>query len=300
MRVGLVGCGRWGAHILRDLLEIGCDVGVVVTSEESVRRARDHGATEIVTTVGSLGAVDGLVVATPTSAHPESVREALDVGVPVFVEKPLCSDPLTAQRLAESGSDRLFVMDKWRYHPGVRALAQIVGGQALGDVRMLKTVRVGWGNPHDADCVWILAPHELAIALEVFGRVLAPAAATAQVVDGRPVSLVGIMEDGGLAHVLEVSERSPSRTRRVELHCADGVAVLNDGWDDHISVFRAPVSGGEPEEERIATPGELPLLAELRAFVEHLSGGPPPRSTAREGAEAVATISRLRDLAGIP
>ena len=44
------------------------------------------------------------------------------------------------------------------------------------------------------------------------------------------------------------------------------------------------------------TPGELPLLAELRAFVEHLGGGPPPKSSAREGAEIVAVIERLRRL----
>jgi hypothetical protein len=34
----------------------------------------------------------------------------------------------------------------------------------------------------------------------------------------------------------------------------------------------------------------MPLLAELRAFVEHLQGGPPPRSSA---AEAVAIVERV-------
>jgi hypothetical protein len=43
--------------------------------------------------------------------------------------------------------------------------------------------------------------------------------------------------------------------------------------------------------------GELPLLAELRAFVEHLGGGPPPKSSAAEGAAVVRTIATLRELA---
>jgi Trk K+ transport system NAD-binding subunit len=33
--VGLVGCGRWGRHILRDLVALGCEVHVVARSEES-------------------------------------------------------------------------------------------------------------------------------------------------------------------------------------------------------------------------------------------------------------------------
>jgi hypothetical protein len=57
---------------------------------------------------------------------------------------------------------------------------------------------------------------------------------------------------------------------------------------------------GSWEEERIATPGELPLLAELRVFVSHLRGGPPPRSSAAEGASVVETIEHLRALAGVP
>jgi predicted dehydrogenase len=300
MRVGLVGCGRWGANILRDLLALGCDVPVVARSEASIGRARAGGASEIVSSVAELGAVDGVVVATPTSVHPETVLEALALGVPVFVEKPLCSDPQAAPKLAEAGSGRLFVMDKWRYHPGVRKLAELARTQALGAVRTLKTVRVGWGNPHDEDCVWILVPHELAIALEIFGRPLTPVAAVAQIEHGKPLSMTGLTSDDGVAHVLEVSARSPLRARRVELHCAGGVAVLNDGWDEHVSVFRSRDDGREPQEERIATPGELPLLAELRAFVEHLRGGPAPISSADEGALVVAAIARLRELAGVP
>ena len=38
--VGLVGCGRWGRHILRDLVSLGCEVPVVARSDASVARAR--------------------------------------------------------------------------------------------------------------------------------------------------------------------------------------------------------------------------------------------------------------------
>src|SRR6266550_8490738 len=106
MDVGLVGCGRWGANILRDLRSLGCSVPVVARSRASVARARDGGASAVVGDVSELSDVDGIVVATTTSSHAEVVEAVLDHGVPVFVENPLCTDADRAVRLSELGGDR--------------------------------------------------------------------------------------------------------------------------------------------------------------------------------------------------
>jgi predicted dehydrogenase len=277
MKVGLVGCGKWGKHILRDLTHLGCEVPVVTSSGR----------------VSDLEGVDGIVVATPTTTHAEITGQALGHGVPVFVEKPLTDDPEDAERIAEAAPDRVFVMDKWRYHPGVERLAEIARSGELGPVVGLRTTRIGWGNPHDVDAVWILAPHDLSIALEIFGSVPSPRSAVALSLDGETEGLVGLLGDSPW-HALEVSARSVDRRREVALLCERGVAVLPDGYSDHVLVATTE----EPEKRPIST--EFPLLRELRAFVEHLDGGPPPRSSAREGAEIVRTISELRKLAGLP
>jgi predicted dehydrogenase len=44
---------------------------------------------------------------------------------------------------------------------------------------------------------------------------------------------------------------------------------------------------------------ELPLLRELRAFLDHLDGGPPPLSSAADGAAIVDALATLRELAGL-
>ena len=298
MLVGLVGCGRWGQHILRDLRSLKCDVLVVARSDESVGRARAGNAHAVVASVAELQGVEGVVVASSTDTHAAVIDEALALDVPVFVEKPLCPDPAEARRLAAAANERLFVMDKWRYHPGVARLAEIARDGRLGDVSGLRTVRVGWGKAHTvADTAWHLAPHDLSIALEVLGEVPQPQQAVAQVAAGRVLALHGLLTAGGAWHALEVSERAPVSERRIELHCADGVAVLGGGWDEHVSVYRAN-GGPAPREERIDARGELPLLAELRAFVDHLRGGPAPRSSAAEGAAVVEAIAKLRQLGG--
>jgi predicted dehydrogenase len=165
-------------------------------------------------------------------------------------------------------------------------------------VSRLPPIRIGWGNPHDdVDPVWVLAPHDLSISLEVMSALPRPQSAIAQMHDGRVAGLSAVLASDGWWQTLEVSARSPARTRRVELHCEEGVAVLSGGWDEHVAIFRGG-SMDAPEETRIETPGELPLLAELRAFVEHLRGGPAPKSGAADGAAIVATLAELRRLAG--
>jgi predicted dehydrogenase len=301
LRVGLAGCGRWGRHILRDLLSLGCEVDVATTSEASRRQAAEGGAARVFGSVGELPEADGFVVATPTSTHAEVVGSLLGRGRPVFCEKPLTHERESAARLAQLGAGRLFVMDKWRYHPGVRMLAEIARGGELGPVVGLRSTRAQWGNPHpDVDATWILTPHDLSIALEVLGHIPEPRAAVAERAGVEVTGLYGLLGAEPWL-VVEVSARHPEFRREVRLHCRDGVAVLEDGSSENVRVtrWRGGASTEGPATELRPVPQEMPLLSELRAFVEHLRGGPPPRSSAAEGAANVATIAELRRLAGL-
>ena len=293
--IGLVGCGRWGKFILRDLVSLGCTVSVVEHDDESTQRALASGAKEVVKSIAQLPAVSGAIVATPTITHAAVIEELLGRNIPVFSEKPLCADVQSADRLARLAPHRLFVMDKWRYHGGVEMLASIARAEELGPVIGLRTTRAQWGSPHqDVDVVWILLPHELSIALEVIGYLPKPAFATSERVYGVVTGLMGTLGDKDQPFfVCEVSSRYPEARREIRLQCRDGVATLNDAYSDHIVVMRETSS----EIERRPISVELPLLRELRTFLEHLDGGPPPRSSAAEGAAIVATIAELRALA---
>jgi predicted dehydrogenase len=300
-RIGLVGCGGWGRHILRDLRALECRVAVVARSEASRRRAAEGGADEIVAGLDALPEIDGLVVATPSVTHAEVVERLLGRGVPIFVEKPLTVDPASADRIARRAPERVFVMDKWRYHPGVLALAAIARSGELGPVLGLRSSRLQWSTPHgDVDAIWHLAPHDLSIALEILGTIPEPTGAAGEHAGRGESSLAGVFR-GRPWLAFEVSSRHPGYRREVRLHCAEGIAELTDAYADHIAITR-PVARpgvGAPPPERRPIPGDLPLLSELRVFLGHLAGGPPPKSSAAEGACIVRTIARLRELAGL-
>jgi predicted dehydrogenase len=246
--------------------------------------------------------LDGFVIATVTTAHALVIEQLLGRRAPIFVEKPLTPDPETTRQLVQTAADRIFVMDKWRYHPGVEELARIARSGELGSVNEIRTRRLGWNNPHpDVDAVWILAPHDLAIALEIMGSLPLPHSAFAECSSGKPTGLLGILGEAPRI-VIDVSCRRPVRERSVLVAYQGGVATLPDPYSDHILVQRDPNADGSGHEaaEKRAISNEMPLLRELRVFTEYIKGGPPPRSSAAEGLLVVERIAALRRLAGLP
>ncbi|HEX2086518.1 MAG TPA: Gfo/Idh/MocA family oxidoreductase [Solirubrobacteraceae bacterium] len=297
--VALVGFGRWAPNILRDLRELGCTVPVVARSDATARRAAEAGA-PVARSIAALPQVDGVVVATSMHAHAEVAEEALGLGVPVYVEKPLTPSVAEAERLLALAPDRLFVMEKWRYHPGIEALRDLVRTEELGPVAGLDLVRDSHGDfTFDVDSVWRHLPHDLSLAHEILGFLPEPAWAVGEVVDEAAVGLQGVLRDPGPGPWVHVRHTSthPERRREVRVCCAGGTAWLADAYDEHVLVARGMPGRAEPE--RRETPGEWPLLRQLRAFVEHLAGGPPPKSSAADGVLNVRRLAGLRALAGL-
>ncbi|MBX3463300.1 MAG: Gfo/Idh/MocA family oxidoreductase [Planctomycetes bacterium] len=283
--LGLVGCGAWGRHILRDLAALG-PVAVVARSPASRAHAAAHPTARVVPDLDALVALDpaGVVVATPTTTHAAVLEELLRrlPGVPLFGEKPLTDSLAAARRLAALGGERLFAMDKWRYHPGVQRLAAHARAGTFGPVLGLRTERLAWGSSGRPEgAAWHLLPHDFAIALEVLGTL--PPLRWSLVQRDRAGSVTGLTCALGRAPWVEcrVSSHHPVRLRRVQLVCERAIVSLDDGYADALTIASGPLDQGDREPERRTEPfaAGLPLAAELRAFADHVRGtGPPPRS----------------------
>lgn len=299
-KIALIGCGRWGSLILRDLVALGAEVTVVVPTRDKRDHIMEAGARRVVTRLREVSEVKGIVIASPTSLHSDHLLEAIKFGVPVFCEKPLTNSVATAQEVLRQGGDRVFVMDKWRYHPAIIKMAEIARLRTYGNVVSLDTVRTQWGNPHpDVDASWILLPHDLSIALEIFGEVPRAAASSAIVANNELKQLAtqwNFSDARTLTTVIGIS--SQSSTRQIAMYCEQGVVTLNGGWDEHLEV-NLYESHPNQSGQQISTPGELPLLSELRAFLAYLNGGPAPKSNAQEAFAIVQGVESARQLAGL-
>jgi len=287
--VALVGAGRWGIRILRAFLECGAGVWVVDPSEPARSRAREEGASGTCPGSDALPRIDAAVIATPTRLHGATIEAFASNGAPIFCEKPLTDDAAAAAELARRFDGRLFVLDKWRYHPAVEALARIAADESLGPVRSLRTRRVQPSiSGYDVDPVWILAPHELSIAAEILGALPPLVDARARFASGDVVALEAGF-GASRKFSFEVAVDAPRRIREIVLECRKGTARWT--MDDEHSVL---VDG-----RRIAVDPEPPLTREIRALLSSLAGGPALKTGAREGADLVARLEEARARAGI-
>ena len=105
IRVGLIGVGKMGlshyailaAHPHVELVAI-CDSATYVTS--ALRKYTGVETFKDYRKMLDSTQLDCVAIATPTSAHFEAASDALERGLHVFVEKPLCLDPDESRKLA--------------------------------------------------------------------------------------------------------------------------------------------------------------------------------------------------------
>lgn len=300
-RIGLIGCGRWGRLILRDLLKLGAEVEVTCLNDDTAAFARSAGARSAGTALPDPASIDAYVVATPAATHAAMLETIVGTGKPIFVEKPMTTDAASAQRLAERAPERLFVMDKWRHHPGVEAMRREVASGALGRVSAIRTSRWQWSSPHrDVTPLWVLSPHDLAITLHVLGR-LPPLDHAFAVVPGRPeLGFVAVLRDAETQVIVEAGIVETGHRRRCLVVGELGALELTDAYDAGLQVRRGPP--GDPAAEALVLPlsAEMPLEAELRVFLAHIRGdGPPPHSGARDGALVVTRLAEIEAALGL-
>jgi predicted dehydrogenase len=288
-RIGVAGYGRWGANVVRDLLSLSAEVTVADPLERQRHRALEAGASGSVASAEELPTdCDGYVVVTPASTHRSVCEQLLPRGKPIFLEKPPCTDVVDLEALAEQADD-LFVMHKWRYHPGVKALESLVTSGRLGTPRTLETTRTGpEALPEDVDVLWHLGTHDLSIAVEILG-VLPPVHDVDATRDagGRICGCRVTMRGDGPSHEMVLGAEARSRVRRVVVVGSEATAVLERPDAPALALHH---EGGV---EHIDISPAMPLAAELRAFFAYLAGGPPPVSDA---ATALAILRRLTDI----
>jgi predicted dehydrogenase len=178
MKVGVVGFGYWGPHLVRNfksLLEID-DVVVCDQSKGRVQAARNlyPGISTFFDFSEMLGTakLDAVAIATPSHTHYELVKQALRSGLHVLVEKPITTDSKEAAELDEIARENglvLMVDHTFLYSDSVTFMKKAIDDGRIERVRSIDSVRVNLGifQP-DVSVAWDLAIHDLAIIFSMF------------------------------------------------------------------------------------------------------------------------------------
>ena len=308
VRVGLIGAGRWGQVYIRTLSSFGerCRMTHLCTSRPERASLIGH---PVQVTADWRGVVasdcEAVIIATPPQTHAKIVEACLDAGKPCLVEKPLCLDFTTAQRLQERirvSTTPVLVNHTHLFTPAYHALKEHLR-RAEEPVRALLSEGMGFGPFRtDTSALWDWGPHDLSLCLDLVGE--APAAIeTLGVPHGlnSPPDLVSLRLGfpGGACAWVQTGRLSPWKRRTLSVFTDRRLYVWEDGASQPLTAssfdYARRDQGGAPEQlER--TPVGLtsrgsPMENMLAYFVDGLAG----EERIYFGTELALDITRVLD-----
>ncbi len=316
--IGLVGVGHWGPNIARSFALTGraqikwvCDL-----DPRRLERFADKqpGArtTQQLDDILADDEVAAVAVSTPVHTHFELVRQALEAGKHVMVEKPITKTAAEARALIELAEARqrvLMVGHVFEYNASIRALKKLIDAGELGDIHYLSFVRTNLGPVRtDVNALWDLASHDISIMTYLMGRPPLDVTArgqsylNAQIEDA--VFATFSFADGPLAHV-NVSWLNPRKVRQITVVGSAKMAVWDDlelqrpvqVYDGHVEAppdadtyleYKTSVVDGGVYIPAIRL--NQPLQAECEHFLDCVERGEPALTDGRNGLRVVQAL----------
>ena len=292
VRVGLIGVGPWGRVHLKTLLALGdrCRITHVSTSRPENAQLIPH-PVEVVSDWHQLLRADceALIIATPPSTHAQIVEACLDAGRPCIVDKPLCLDLATAQRLhrkAQSSTTPILVNYTHLFDAGYTALKREVAASGQ-PVRAVISEGLSLGIfRSDTPALWDWVSHDASLCLDLLG--VSPSRVEAlggpRDARGRPEQVSVRLEfpDGACAWI-HAGSLSPVKRRSLTVFTDRSLVV----WDPQARVpvtaaaidFADRYAGGVPRPDGLpwrpvaGAEGATPMERMVTYFLDGLSGG---------------------------
>jgi predicted dehydrogenase len=289
LRAGVVGAGVFGGfHAAKWSSFEGAVLTAVIDADPARARAlaAAHGAQAHASEVAFFEAVDLVSVCSPAATHAHWALAGLKAGKPVYVEKPLATDPKDADAIVAQADRRGLVAACGFLERFVPRAVGLFG--APERPLLVEATRLGLPSPRNLDVsvVLDLMIHDLDLALALCaGEPFAVEAEGACVVNDLPDEVrAEVSFDDGLSARFEASRvaAAPRRALRlvypsgeVELDLLAGTLRNTTGFALNADWAQAP-----EVQDRLA--------ASLRAFLAAVRDGRgAPVASARDGARAL-------------
>lgn len=315
--VALVGGGRWGKNLARNLNMLGVFHTLCDTSS-TLLQSYQEAYPELQTTQSFQEVLDNpkirqVIIATPAITHYKLAKQSLLAGKDVYVEKPLCLNPEEGRELIALASQHhliLMVGHLLQYHPCINHLHQLVASGKLGKLQYIVSNRLNLGCIRtEENALWSFAPHDISVILSLCGnqlpeqvRCMGGAYLSSGVAD-TSMTLLRFKENVR-AHVY-VSWLHPFKEQKLVVIGSEGMVVFDDmqPWPDKLLLYRNYVKwtpGNIPhankcEGERIAVPQEEPLQLECIHFLTCCHERKTPKTDGEEGLRVLKVLQAAQE-----
>ncbi|KPJ98017.1 MAG: oxidoreductase [Nitrospira bacterium SG8_35_4] len=176
--VGQIGLGYWGKNILRNLHELGlihtaCDLSRNII-EERKKSFPDVNFTLFFNDILENDDIRAVAIAAPAELHYKLVKESLQAGKDVFVEKPLALTAQEGEELIQLAADfnRIIMVGHiLQFHPAVIKLKELIANGELGKIQYIYSNRLNIGKLRtEENILWSFAPHDISVILSLLGE----------------------------------------------------------------------------------------------------------------------------------
>jgi predicted dehydrogenase len=312
MNVGVIGLGYWGPNLIRNLLESQrANVHCFDTNPLAMVRLKSRfpSVTFCSSSKALLQQCDAVMIATPVLTHYSLVKEALEAGKGVFVEKPLSSSSAEALELIQLAEQRgcvLMVGHTFLYSPAVNRAREYIRSGVIGDLYFLSSSRVNLGiHRSDVDVIMDLAPHDLSTFIYLLGEYPIRVSAFGRACFGKMLDVASLRLEfpSGIFANLEVSWLAPRKLRRMVVVGSKSMLVYDDTAVDKIQLYDRGVAMGAPnsfgEYQLTYRTGDItspnldvtePLLIQTNHFLNCVEQGQRPLSDGEMGLAIVRVL----------
>jgi UDP-2-acetamido-3-amino-2,3-dideoxy-glucuronate N-acetyltransferase len=306
-KVAVVGCGYWGKNLVRvfsDLDALACVCDRDASRQAAAKVPASVTFTDSFADVLANPAWNAVAIATPAATHYRMVREALEAGKDVYVEKPLAlraDEGAALVDLAQRTGRVLMVGHILLYHPAIVKLRALIDQGALGRVLYCYSNRLNMGLIRtEENILWSFAPHDISVLLHLLGEEPVAVEAGGQsyltpgVVD---VTLSTLKFKSGVTAHIFVSWLHPSKEQRLVIVGSEKMAVFDDTAEQKLQLYphRVEWSGRAPRAVKadaiaVDLPQAEPLKEECRHFLECVAQRRKPLTDGQEGLRVLRVL----------
>ncbi|MCU0286149.1 MAG: Gfo/Idh/MocA family oxidoreductase [Acidobacteria bacterium] len=307
--IALIGCGYWGVNLARNLHELGalkviCDARTDLSQELA---GKFPGVTVGTGYAGLLkdSQIQAVAIATPAVTHFDLVRECLQAGKDVFVEKPISLDARHARELidlARTNKRILMVGHILQYHPAIIKLKELIAAGRLGRIQYIYSNRLNIGKLRtEENILWSFAPHDISLISMIMNGeepIRVDAHGGAYVKPGIYDTTLTTLEfkNGVKSHVF-VSWLHPFKEQKLIVVGSNKMAVFDDVSDQKLLIYPHKINfdGDIPVAMKAESyPVEFEMKEPLREELLHFSHCIETRETPKtDGIEGLNVLKIL-------
>ena len=304
----VVGAGEWGKNHIRTLSDLNVLGGVIDTNYEQIQKIKklfpDVNYFDSLES-GFQSDYDGYIVATPPKTHATIVKKILQKRKPVLVEKPLALSVKEAKDIETTLiklNGKLLVGHLLLFHPAILKMKEIIDNGLIGKVQYMYSNRLKFGKIREEENVlWSFAPHDIALFQffsDSFPIELQSSGGAFILKNIYDSTITYLKYPNGIKGHIFVNWIHPFKEHRLVIIGSKGTLHFEDSAKNNPLLFyqkdtsekNGILTVKNKLKRKIDYNPELPLVNEIKYFVDVINGNSIEKANIQNGIDVVKIL----------